>query len=90
MKIYGLQKFMFSKNLWSPKALLLVRDAFKKTHLRTLSQLGLTPPPSLATLGHQQLGHLSWASDPLPPIKIWDILTKFCMNNTRLNLLIST
>jgi len=33
-------------------------------------------PPSIATLGHQQLGHLSRASDPLPPIKIWDILTK--------------
>ena len=39
----------------------------KKTYLRTLSQLGLTPP-SVATLGHQQLGHLSWALDPLPPI----------------------
>ena len=36
-----------------------------------------TPPPSLGTLGHKKMGHFGLMSDPLPPIKNWDIILHF-------------
>ena len=56
-----------------------VRDAFKikKNGFKDIVPIRPDTPPSIATLGHQHLGHLCLALDPIQPIKIWDILEYF-------------